>query len=158
MLKISLSKKRRIALDDKSLTELNPNDQAFMGQISLFWLTGDLHIYADPMVARILDFHLQVEQSLVELIKSFLKDAEQVKTDNLSFPAKVSWARALAGPQDKDEIWTLALKLNELRNSVAHRTSRAPLSAHEDMDRVRVCTAHSVGSEPCSRRIDPFGL
>jgi hypothetical protein len=105
-----------------------------MGEISLFWLTGDLRIHADPMVVRILDFHLQVEESLVELIESFLRDAKQVKLDRLSFAAKVNWARALVGPQEKDEIWELALKLNALRNSVAHRTPRAPQEKHDELE------------------------
>jgi N-6 DNA Methylase len=68
-----------------------------MEKISLYWLTGDLVVRTDP---------------------------EQPDLDNLRFPAKVRWARALAGPQDKDGIWSIALKLNELRNSVAHRTRK----------------------------------
>ena len=35
---------------------------------------------------------------------------------------------------------------------------RLLFSTYQDMDRVRVCTAHFVGNEPLGYRFDAFGL
>lgn len=105
-----------------------------MGKIDLSWLRGTISIKRDPVAAETVHLHLQIERSLSDLVRSLLKDPDKFDFSRLSFPTKTALARALVGPQEKDCIWTLALKFNELRNSLAHTTKKAPQEKHHELE------------------------
>lgn len=74
--------------------------------------------------------HLHIEHQLVEVSSARLPFASRIDWSEISFRAKVEIAYACGLPEDRK---SLILKLNKLRNEVAHRLS-ASIDRHEVVD------------------------
>ena len=72
----------------------------------------------EPVKAGVLDYHVQIEGELDDLIDMLLRDPEAFKITG--FARKVALVRALIGKTPDDEIWSIVDKLNEFRNKFAH--------------------------------------
>jgi hypothetical protein len=76
----------------------------------------------EPVKTAVLDFHLQVETELGEIINLHFKNPDAFKINRLDFSRKVALVQALIGKTPDDEIWPLVNKLSEFRNAFAHGT------------------------------------
>jgi hypothetical protein len=74
----------------------------------------------EPFKSAVLDYHIQIEGQLEDIIKLAFRDPKRFKVNG--FGRKVDFIRALIGETPDDEIWLLVGKLADLRNEFAHGT------------------------------------
>jgi hypothetical protein len=74
----------------------------------------------EPVKTAVLDFHVQIEGELDDLINMLIRDPEAFKITG--FARKVALVRALIGKTPDDEIWPIVNTLDEFRNKFAHGT------------------------------------
>ena len=79
----------------------------------------------EPLKSAVLDYHVQVEVELGDLINVLLRDPEAFKITG--FARRVALVRALIGKTPDDEIWAIVNKLNEFRNKFGHGTPSAEI-------------------------------
>jgi hypothetical protein len=72
----------------------------------------------EPVKTAVLDFHVQIEGELDDIINLHFRDPEAFKING--FGRKVDLVRALIGKTPDDEIWSLAKKFNKFRKKFAH--------------------------------------
>lgn len=76
---------------------------------------------ADDLTALILKGHLIVEELLTVGIETYCADIEQLRQANLRFGQRLALFRALERvPVVPNEFWDAVLRLNRLRNELAH--------------------------------------
>ena len=76
----------------------------------------------EPVKSAVLDFHLQLETELGDIIRLHFKNPEAFKIRRLNFSSRVALVQALIGKTPDDEIWALVNKLTDFRNEFAHGT------------------------------------
>jgi len=76
----------------------------------------------EPVKTAVLDFHLQIENELGELIKLHFRDPDSFKIKRSNFDRRVALVRAPIGKTLDDEIWSIVNKSGEFRNVFAHNT------------------------------------
>ena len=76
--------------------------------------------YVDETALIVLKGHLLIEESLDSIISTFVFHPEFVKRANLRFGQKISVARSMSLDEQGNEMWELAVRLNDLRNEIAH--------------------------------------
>jgi hypothetical protein len=74
----------------------------------------------DLFKSAVLDFHVQIEGELEDIINLHFRDPAAFKING--FSRKVALVRALIGKTPDDEIWSIVNKLAEFRNKFAHGT------------------------------------
>ena len=76
--------------------------------------------YVDEAALVVLKGHLLIEEMLDSIISTFVFHGEFIEKANLSFWQKVAIARSMSLDEHQNEMWDIALKLNALRNDLAH--------------------------------------
>jgi len=75
----------------------------------------------DDLLMVILRGHLLIEETVDEIIYSYLPKPEYFKKTHLTFNSKVLIARSMCWEKSESEIWDLILRFNQLRNDFAHK-------------------------------------
>ena len=89
------------------------------------------HVYlADDIVLVVLKGHLLIEESLMAIIRKFVPHGEFIDEAKLGFYQKVQVARSLSWDEHRNEMWSLALGLNRVRNDMAHALEHPKVAAH----------------------------
>jgi len=70
--------------------------------------------------SAILDYQIQVEGELGDIIKRHFRDQEAYNIRRLQFQARVDLVRALIGDTPDDGFWNLIKSLGNLRNQYSH--------------------------------------
>jgi len=104
---------------------MRPENMAYQQKIN--WSDpqkgGDVVSFTmEPVKTAVLDFHVQIEVELEDIINLHFRDPAAFKTNRLDFSRRVSLVRALIGKTPDDEIWSIVNKLGEFRNEFAHKT------------------------------------
>jgi hypothetical protein len=97
--------------------------------------------FVDESALVILKGHLIIEETLTEIISTFVFHAEQLEGARLSFSQKVAIARSMSLDEHNNEMWQLIAAINRLRNELAHALSspkrvektKALLNLHEKL-------------------------
>ena len=79
---------------------------------------------SDAFKTAVLDYHIQIEGELENIIRMAFRDPDEYKTHRFGFARRVSLVRALIGKSPNDEIWKIVKKLPDLRNEYAHGMPR----------------------------------
>jgi hypothetical protein len=74
----------------------------------------------DEAALIVLKGHLLIEEMLETIISTFVFHPQFIKDARLTFSKKVSLARSMSLREQDNEMWEIALKLNSLRNELAH--------------------------------------
>jgi len=77
----------------------------------------------DETTLVVLKGHLLIEEMLESIITKFVFHPEFVEEASLRFAQKVAIARSMSLDEHENEMWQLAIKLNSLRNELAHSLS-----------------------------------
>jgi hypothetical protein len=100
----------------------------------------------DDEALVVLKGHLIVEEKLDEIIEAFVFHPEQLEAARLSFAQKVVIARSLSLDEHENTVWDLILKLNTLRNRLAH--SLDGTARDRAMEALRVSYSREFGGKP----------
>ena len=76
--------------------------------------------YVDESALVILKGHLVIEETLGEIISTFVFHGEHLEGARITFPQKVAIARTMSLDEHANEMWQLVLAINGLRNELAH--------------------------------------
>lgn len=76
--------------------------------------------HMDESALVILKGHLVIEETLTEIIDTFVHHGEQLEGARLTFAQKVALARSMSLDEYNNEMWQLVLAVNSLRNEMAH--------------------------------------
>lgn len=101
------------------------------------------HINADEPLEIILRGHLWIESALIEVIRDALKVPDALKMDRLSFPQKIDLAVAL-GVFDSKQA-PAYMKINQLRNKVAHQLASA-IGEPEELELIQILSEEQQNS------------
>lgn len=74
----------------------------------------------DDTVLIVLKGHLLIEEFLDSIIRTFVFHPKYLNAANLRFAQKLHIARSLSLDEHNNEMWNIAIKLNTLRNELAH--------------------------------------
>jgi hypothetical protein len=74
----------------------------------------------DRFKTAVLDYHIQIEGELEDIIRMAFRDPDKFKING--FSRKVDLVQALIGKTPDDQIWSLVDKLADLRHEYAHGT------------------------------------
>jgi hypothetical protein len=89
------------------------------------------HLYfADDIVLVVLKGHLLVEESLTSIIRKYVPHGEFIDEAGLRFYQKVQIARSLSLDEHQNEMWSLVLGLNRVRNDLAHALEHPKVEDH----------------------------
>jgi hypothetical protein len=80
-----------------------------------------------PLTLMVLRAHFDVEQALDRFIERVLYHPEHVR--NFRFSDKIRLVRACSPVGEEAPDWQVILKLNELRNEIAHRKRKQALTS-----------------------------
>jgi len=83
----------------------------------------------DDLILIVLRGHLLVEEQLLATVKAHARRPEAIQEARLSFRQMLHVARSVSTLQVPDAVWSAALKLNELRNALAHQLEPSALDA-----------------------------
>lgn len=90
----------------------------------------------DELTLMVLRGHLVLEQTLDQILEQFAFNFEWLDEANLRFYQKVQAARAFSLDEAENDVWDLILKINSLRNQLAHSLEpekrKAKVSAVKD--------------------------
>lgn len=100
----------------------------------------------DDEALVVLKGHLIVEEKLDEIIEAFVFHPQQLETARLSFAQKVAIARSISLDEPENTVWDLILKLNTLRNRLAH--SLDGTARDKAMEVLRASYSREVGAPP----------
>jgi hypothetical protein len=81
---------------------------------------GILQFTLDQFKAAVLDYQVEVEGELGDIIKRHFQDQEEYETRYIPFDRRVALVRALIGKTPNDDIWLLVKSLGKLRNLYSH--------------------------------------
>jgi len=70
--------------------------------------------------SAVLDYHIQVEGELGDIIKRLFRDQEAYKIRYVPFRTRIDLVRAPIGKTPDDEFWDLIKSLGNLRNQYSH--------------------------------------
>jgi hypothetical protein len=114
------------------------------------------HINVDAPLEIVLRGHLWVESSLIRLIEEVLPRSEAIDLARFSFPQKLSLGVALG--LVRAEYTSAYLKLNTLRNRVAHDLFSAITKAEQDelLQALGPTLRHVSGVDAEQHENDPF--
>jgi hypothetical protein len=70
--------------------------------------------------SAVLDFQVQVEGELADIITRHFQDPTAYKLNAVGFERRIELVRALVGKTPDDEIWPLVKGLGQLRNKYSH--------------------------------------
>ena len=76
--------------------------------------------YVDESALVILKGHLVIEETLGEIISTFVFHGEHLEGARITFAQKVAIARTMSLDEHNNEMWNLVLAINSLRNELAH--------------------------------------
>ncbi|WP_162917474.1 hypothetical protein [Dongia deserti] len=76
--------------------------------------------HVDETTLVVLKAHLLIEEMLDSIISSFVFHPKFIEAANLRFAQKISVARSMSLDEHENEMWEIAVKLNSLRNELAH--------------------------------------
>jgi hypothetical protein len=70
--------------------------------------------------SAVLDYQIQVEGELEDIIKRHFRDPEAYETKYVPFKRRIELVRALIGKTPDDGIWAVVKNLGDLRNRYSH--------------------------------------
>jgi hypothetical protein len=76
----------------------------------------------DRFKAAVLDFQIQIEGELEDIIRLHFRDPDAFNIRRLNFSLRVPLVQALTGKTPDEEIWSIVWKLADFRNEFAHGT------------------------------------
>jgi len=83
--------------------------------------TGDvLSFTQSKFKSAVLDYQIEVEGDLEDIIRRHFRDPEAYKVKLLGFQHRIELVRALIGKTPDDGIWEIVKRLGELRNQYSH--------------------------------------
>jgi hypothetical protein len=83
--------------------------------------TGDvLSFTQSKFKSAVLDYQIEVEGDLEDIIRRHFRDPEAYKVKLLGFQRRIELVRALIGKTPDDGIWETIKRLGELRNQYSH--------------------------------------
>jgi hypothetical protein len=74
----------------------------------------------DKFKSAVLDFHINMEAGVNEIINCHFRDPGAIKLYLFGLKARIEIARALIGPTPDDKAWNIIATFSELRNIYAH--------------------------------------
>jgi len=82
---------------------------------------GDVLVFSQSKLKSfVLDYQIEVEGDLEDIIKRHFRDPEAYKVKYVPFQSRIRLVRALIGKTPDDEIWEIVKSLGELRNQYSH--------------------------------------
>jgi hypothetical protein len=76
--------------------------------------------FVDESALVVLKGHLVIEETLGEIISTFVFHGEYLEEARLTFAQKVAVARTMSLDEHENEMWQLIVAINSLRNDLAH--------------------------------------
>ena len=114
------------------------------------------HLYCeDDITLVVLKGHLLIEDSLMTIIRKFVPHGEFINEARLGFFQKVQIARSLSWDEHRNEAWELALKLNRVRNDMAHALEHPKVEDHIRALRTRYFEIYAAAEEIQKKKGDP---
>jgi hypothetical protein len=92
--------------------------------------------------SAVLDYQIEVEGDLEDIIKRHFRDPKAYKVKSLPFWSRIKLVRALIGKTPDDGIWKIVEQLGELRNKYSH--SRLT-GTEEGMKEIKEMTIEILG-------------
>jgi hypothetical protein len=103
-----------------------------------------------------LNGHLEVEGDLDSFLNEMFFRPEYLEDARLSFAQKVQIARAYTPEDHSRPEWELMLRLNKIRNDIAHRSRHKPLKI--EIERLREATAKTYLRKDVVANLDPLDV
>lgn len=76
--------------------------------------------FVDESALVVLKGHLVIEETLGEIISTYVFHAEHLEQARLGFAQKVAIARTMSLDEHNNDMWQLIVAINGLRNELAH--------------------------------------
>lgn len=76
--------------------------------------------HVDETAVVVLKGHLLIEEALDTIISKFVHHAAFIEEARLRFAQKIAVARSMSLDEHENGMWDIAIKLNSLRNDLAH--------------------------------------
>lgn len=122
-------------------------------------LRYDEHMPEDDDISLIvLKGHLLIEEMLLDLASLALEHPEYIKKVRLSFHELACMVRALISENSDDKCWEVILKINSLRNKLAHKLDPPDLqrciTEILDLDK-KVQPIEGINIDKCDEHFEP---